>query len=424
MDYSVEAITLSRFARTSPALYVRTEPEIVDFTVHEGGNLIIMIQGESLQIPFRRKSIKLFIGFLDAMIFSKDIPVIGWNIKTLFSYLKFYGQEPQCNNKLLDIKLAEAYHDKRDQAPITFQEAVRRLQNIDKTFLKGIYKKIHIPLITKVIPTIETNSLVDLEMKTHVYPYYEIEGQANGRMKCFKGFKKCIDPHTMSPQQKENLKLVDDEEVFVYLDYKNMEASILAYLSQDPALMEILENKGDFYEQVYSLVTNSPCDTLEKRDQCKLIFLPIVFGQSPRGLADELNITYNEASHMVSLINDNFSISMKWLKEQQEQGEVAQDVFGRIRNFKNGQHRIRNFVIQAPSAMVCLEKLIQLHDTFKNNLCLHIHDGYILRCNINKCIATTLKARKILESGSELCPGLELRVSCSIGKRLSKMKKL
>jgi hypothetical protein len=87
----------------------------------------------------------------------------------------------------------------------------------------------------------------------------------------------------------------------------------------------------------------------------------------------------------------------------------------------------RHFVIAAPAAAVCLDKLIQLDkalDPQKAKLVFSIHDGYLLSTTKPQIQEVATIAKKVLESESSLCPGLKIGTKCEAGKNLTKLVKV
>ena len=184
----------------------------------------------------------------------------------------------------------------------------------------------------------------------------------------------------------------------------------------------------DFYVVVFKLVSGNVCDNEKKRDFCKKFFLPIIYGASAKTLSRELEVSQSTAESIVDRVYKLFPTSFKWIQERQNEVDVvAMDYFGRKRCFDESKHwKVRDFVVQSPASLVCLEKLIALHNKIKGyaRLACHIHDGYILYVNKSFVKMIAGMAKEILEQESELCPGLKLRSSCKVGRSLSELSVL
>jgi hypothetical protein len=118
-------------------------------------------------------------------------------------------------------------------------------------------------------------------------------------------------------------------------------------------------------------------------------------------------------------------MASNWMKQQQNTMDAdgaAHDRFGRRRVFDN-PYKIRNFVVQSPASLVCLHKLVLLIEALEGlaNVCMHIHDGYVISVKDDKLVKTYEITKRILESENELYPGLRLQVDCKRGMNLNQM---
>jgi hypothetical protein len=428
------AISLRRLLETGRSFYMKCEPEILDFTSSEGnGELVIFSKDEEFRLPLHPKVLVEYLGLLCAAFFhDKDISIICWNIKNLVSYIKHHTKgllQPEC--KVMDLKVIEGFLGVKKQAPASLVESLERLRAVfvDDSWpqAKRIYQKVHAPLIFDVIPSLETQGLYDKESRKALYSYYEIEGQANGRLCNHKTFRNCFVPHSMTPEERNRLRPRGTDEVFVYFDYRHMEVRMLQWLSQDDRLAQILDLDEDLYRVVFKLVSGTTCDTDKKRELCKNFLIGIIYGQSARSLSQTHEISLMTAEAIVGRIYSLFPKALNWIQAAQDGAiEMVRDALGRKRFFEDRQHRVRNFVVQAPASLVCLEKLIQLHNGLKGSarLACHIHDGYIACVNRGSVRMVASLAKDVLESDSELCPGLKLKSSCKVGASLAELKAL
>ena len=275
----------------------------------------------------------------------------------------------------------------------------------------------------RVVPEMETNPLVNLKNKGFSYCYYELEGQANGRMKTLKISNNSYMPHSMSVEEKQNLALPDPEEIFLVFDYKHMEVSVLEWLSKDSGLSEILSEDRDLYSSIWENLTKTDADE-SQRSLCKKIFLPVVFGLGPRGLSKKLGLSEKNSSRLIYKLTDTFPVAFSWVESQRvDSNNFATDFFGRRRKFlENEFYKIRNFCVQSPSNMICLKKLVDLHDSLigtSAKLRFHVHDGYVISCKENELKNIYENAKSVLEKSDKMFPNLKLKVSCKYGKKLN-----
>jgi len=417
MEKSAQAIR--EMVQGQKTFFIRFRPEIIDFTNPEVEvELEIHTKKTSFTIGLRKK-LRQLIPLLQHTIFKSGNNVICWNIKPFFSYARYKtGVDFKFDGVLADLKIIGAYLSK-DYNAKSWQEAVGHMSDVvgnHKVFWRDIYKPIHLPLIKKVIPQMEIKPVIDQKRRQILHAYYEIEGQVNGRLKCMMAFLRGFNPHSLGPEQRGAFLPYGEHNKFMYLDYRHNEVSVLQWLSGDKTLAEMLVGL-DFYESLFEMITGEKCNSEKRRKFSKMAFLPVIYGIATTTLAENLKISNKFAEHIVNKLNRLFPSAMSFVKNQQLHYGYATDCLGRVRKFDNS-HRVRNFVIQSPASMVCLEKLIKLSEKTKY-LGFSVHDGYGLYVPEGKCKQVSKIAKEVLESPSNILPGLKLKVSCKIGPTLN-----
>lgn len=388
---------------------------------HSDKEHIILDMGDLEQVSYLNSSLYHVLG--------PERVLLAWDAKELFSYLKGRtGFGLELHGTVFDIKLISSYLGMADERPSSFKSALSLLKRCLsdpnwKTFSKfyaGVYK----PLFSQVLPDIETCCLVDNKRRICVYPTYSIEGQANGRLKATLSDFNSYNPHSIGPAEKFNLRPKDYDDLFLYIDYKNMEVNVLQWLSGDNSLAEAISS-GDTYKRIWQMVTGQK-PTESHRKLCKEIFLPVVFGQGKSSLSKKLYTSEKNASKFIDRIVKTFPVAFDWVNSQSTDGNnTASDAFGRRRTFQE-QYKIKNFCIQSPSSMICLRKLVLLHGALdgRASICYHLHDGYCLLCKKNEIRSIMELATSVLEGEDSMFPGLNMRVSCEGGPRLDEMQTL
>ena len=429
--------------------FLTCEPNVLDFTNLDKGAKIVLISKTSrieIPMPKDRLGATLAISGLDSFLTRPEKVIIGWNIKPIITYMrgrseamKTDGEDPvngwDVRGKVFDLKLLESYLGIDLPCPQTYLEAGGRLSQVFKhpswKTLQKIYKEVYMPLMLDVLPSMEIAGLNHTELGMRVHPCYEIEGQANGRMRCDpRAFTRGFNPHSLGADEKVALRALTYDKCFLYLDYHHMEVTMLQYLSGDQRLKHILDSGQDIYCGIWEQITTLPCD--EKfRKVCKNLFLPVVYGQGIKSVADRAKVSETTAKKLVDRIYSMFGTALSWAKEQQSNLDAQNfvtDYFQRRRKFEEKQYRIRNFAVQAPAAIVCLHKLVKLHEALSSeklrkvaHLILHLHDGYVIMCSEKSWRKVRDRATEVLEADEELYPGLPLTVSCHKGANLNEM---
>ena len=408
------------------------EPEIIDFTEKETVKLSIFATGGlsySLEIE-NPQDLELVAQLLSVSLFAKGSRIITWNWKNFASYVLAKTKKPLvCEGAIIDLKIIESYLGLKGNAPKTLGQALSRMKKAtaEPNYKKSatVYRSIHLPLMTTVIPHLETVGIIDPDFEGLVYAYYEIDGQENGRLKCHNAYSKGYVPHNLTEEKRVKLKPISDH-FFMYFDFNSMEVFMLAWLTQDPLLNELCQ-KSDVYFALYEKIIGEQTNLKEARDKAKKFFLPVIYGMSAPTLAEKLKIEEATAETIVKRIYELFSPALKWVQAYQDQVKekgYADDIFGKRRYFDGKEYRGRNFSVQSPASIVCLEKLIQLYQVLVpfTKLAYHVHDGYMVYTTKDQWKEVYKRAMLALASESQLCPGLRLRVSAKAGKNLNQLK--
>lgn len=414
-------------------IYFFFKPEILDFTDKEiVPELYFSTSSKDFNFQLTDENIYKILPLLK-FIFKKDKKIITWNWKNFATYILGKTKKSYfIDSAIIDLKIIESYSGKKNKPPKNLTEALNRLKDLITSGIwkeiEPIYKKLHLPLITTVIPHIETTALIDPLTGGNVYGYYDIDGQENGRLRCFQAFKQGFVPHTMTPDIKDRIK-PQENKFFMNFDFKGMEVYTLAWLTKDPLLIECCrQEQEDVYLAIWEKITGK----FEKnnRDLVKKIFLPTIYGQSARSLSEHCKIELHLAETIKKQIDTLFPTVLTFfessLKQLQDLG-YAKDCFGKRRQIEvHKDYLVRNFSVQSPAAVVCLEKLINLYFALKDktDIAYSIHDGYVVYATRENWKTIYKIGRDILTSESEFCPGLKLKVAVKAGVKLNDMKPL
>jgi len=415
-------------------VFVRLEPEVFDFTDKESPKeLSIFLQNNDvINITLKDQDLFFLISMLKVSLFAKGMKILCWNWKGFCSYvLNRTGSDYLVGGSIIDLKIIESYLGKRYKAPKNLKEALVRLKCIvsDGSWksIENTYKKLHIPLMTTVIPHLENSGVIDTAKGCRVFANYDINGQENGRLLCSGSFKNSFVPHAMSPEVRSSLRPIGLDEYFMSFDFRAMEVYILAWLSKDPVLEDLCKSK-DVYFSLYEKIVGKKPEKKSDRDFVKKCFLPVIYGQSSYSLGQRCGIPKDSADSIVNRINSLFSVAMGWVCNQEHQLKsigFAKDCFGKRRYFDEGkEYLVRNFCVQSPASVVCLEKLCDLSVALKGktSVSFMIHDSYTVYFNKENWKEVYNISEQILLGESSFCSNLKLKFSCRIGKSLNELK--
>lgn len=417
-----------------PNLYVVFKPEVLDFT---NPNLIpeieIFSSSGHLKITVTSEILPILLSMMKLSLFVKGNKIITWNWKNFVSFVLFKtGKLYSVDGVLIDLKIIEAYCGRKLNAPKTLVEAMNRLKNLITTGMwkevESIYRSLYLPLITTVIPHLETVGILNTNIGQKVHAYYEINGQENGRLKCSDFYNQGFIPHALNSEVRQVLKPRLESDLFMVFDFKGMEVFMLAWMSKDPLLEELCK-EPDIYFALYEKITGKKCEKND-REIAKKFFLPIIYGQSAYSLSQRCGIALDAAEFILDRIYTLFPVALAFIESYQKQLQelgYAKDIFSKRRTFEEGkEYSVRNFAIQSPASVVCLEKLTNLYFAFKGktDLAYTVHDGYVVYATKDNWKTIVKTGRDVLTGESNFCPGLRLRVTCRAGRNLNDLKLL
>lgn len=395
-----------------------------EMVVHCGGKKFSLPLSDSRESSYLASSLHHFVG--------GETLFLSWHSKDIFSFLKGKtGILPEFGGNIHDLYVTSSYFGYPKNKPESFRDALAVLKRASgepgwRQFRK-FCEKVYRPLISEVIPGMETCCLVDNRRRRCVYPSYVVEGQANGRLKTARSGPSSYNPHSLGPEERRNIRPSGYDQSFVYFDFRNMEVCALRWLSSDDALGSIIDSGADPYREIWRMISGEePSDA--QRGLCKSIFLPVIFGLGRPSLAKKIGVSEKVAGLIIDRLVKSFPVAFDWVSSQADLDEdVAVDAFGRRRVFEKGEsYKARNFCVQSPASMVCLRKLVSLHESLEGSarICFHVHDGYCLVCDRSSVEEVAAAGLAALQSEDDLFPGLKLRASCKFGPDLDNLQTL
>ncbi len=188
-------------------------------------------------------------------------------------------------------------------------------------------------------------------------------------------------------------------------DYSQIELRVLAHFSQDATLCEAFARDEDIHARVASEVYHVPLEgvTPEMRRSAKAVNFGVIYGQSPFGLAKQLNIDQAQAAAFIDAYFDRYRGVEEFLagilEECPRTGYVS-TILGRrraIRGIRSGVSRQRNLpertaintVIQGSAADLIKLAMIKIHRRLREEqlsarMLLQIHDELVFEVPPNE----------------------------------------
>lgn len=193
--------------------------------------------------------------------------------------------------------------------------------------------------------------------------------------------------------------IADEGQIFIAADYSQIELRVMAYLSQDPALIDAFNHNRDIHietaARIFDIAPHSV--THEQRQVGKRINFSLLYGMTPYGLSKDLHIPYKDAKLYIERYYAQYPRVALWMEDivafAKEHGYV-QTHWGRRRYIPTIYEKNKslyeeacriaiNTVGQGTAAeimkigMLNLSKLLHTNDLHAH-LVLQIHDELLL----------------------------------------------
>ena len=217
--------------------------------------------------------------------------------------------------------------------------------------------------------------------------------------------------------------------IFVSADYAQFELRLAAALARDEKLIEIFNSGVDVHTKTASEVFEVPMEQVTKnqRRAAKVINFGVMYGMSPKGLADAAGMSFYEAKEF---IDDYFRVRSpikNYLEEVLNQAKTlgyVETFFGRRRptpDVKSANLVVRmaaeraaqNMPIQGTEADLMKRAMIQIDKKLPEGAkqILQIHDSIIVECDENMAEEISAMLVKTME---EVAPELPIKLVAEV----------
>ncbi len=226
----------------------------------------------------------------------------------------------------------------------------------------------------------------------------------------------------------------DSDHLFLSADYSQIELRIMAALSGDRVMIEAFANGEDIHAATASKIYGVPLKDVnsDMRRKAKTANFGIIYGISPFGLAQRLNIPRNEAKQLIDDYFINFPQVKEYMDEQillaRKRGYV-ETIMGRRRYLKDitsenaavrgfAERNAINAPIQGSAADIIKVAMVRIQRRFDNEhiaskMNLQVHD----ELNFDLLKSETEKVKKIvkeeMEHAVELTVPLEVEMDAA-----------
>ncbi len=234
---------------------------------------------------------------------------------------------------------------------------------------------------------------------------------------------------------------IPTNDIFLSIDYSQIELRILAHISGSPELIAAFQNDQDIHTKVAADIYGVKEEEVTKlmRSTAKAVIFGIVYGISGFGLGENLNINPKEASKFIQKYYELYPGVKNYMdniiKEAYQNGYVR-TLFNRkrtIEELNNRNYMVRssgerialNTPIQGTSADIIKKAMVLVYEEFnrqniKSKMVLQIHDELVIDTVAEEIELVTNIVKNVMENVIKL--SVPLKVGIASGKDLYEAK--
>ena len=281
-----------------------------------------------------------------------------------------------------------------------------------------------------------TDSLANLvDSKMRIHTHFIQTGTATGRLSSQNPNLQNIPSHDSLGMRIREAFCAEEGNILISSDYSQIELVVLAHISKDPILNEIIKEGVDVHKRTVSIIFGVFEDdvTKEMRAIAKAVNFGVIYGMSAFGLSEELHISRKEASAFISAYFNTYKEVATFIQntyiECETKGYVetimarrryVPEIKSNVRNIKELGKRIAvNTIIQGSAADIMKKAMLDVAKTLKEaklktKILLQVHDELILESLKNEAEESIVLVKNTMEEAYKL--SVPLRTSISTGK--------
>ncbi len=227
--------------------------------------------------------------------------------------------------------------------------------------------------------------------------------------------------------------------VLIAADYSQIELRLLAHLANEDRLIEAFNNDEDIHTATGRLVFDKETLTSNERRMAKAVNFGIIYGQTPWGLSQELDISAAQAKIFINRYYERFpgiESYMDTIVENAKKDGYVSTLYGRRRYIPElyskihtqremGKRTAMNAPLQGSAADLIKIAMNQLDEAIqakglKSKLILQIHDELVFDVPEDEKKAMQTLIKKTMENVADL--KVPLTVDALIGANLNEAK--
>lgn len=283
-------------------------------------------------------------------------------------------------------------HSIMDTSADTLEEIANSSEGQQSSFIKAL---VNVRKCNKYLDTYISGYEELMDDDDRIRCSYNLHGTETGRLSC-------SDPNLQNvPRDKriKNLMCAADGFKLLQLDYSQAELRVLAFLSQDPWLIQVYKDDKDLHDAV-ALEMYGPGFSKEQRVMAKTINFGLAYGRGPGSIARTFNKTMAEANTIIDRWYRPMPMVKQWIQNRRKMadyGEACTTPFGRERHFvmdamnrNHVQNEYINTPIQSLASDFTMLSILRIQDYIDNQnlnefvkIVATVHDSIILEVKDN-----------------------------------------
>lgn len=261
-------------------------------------------------------------------------------------------------------------------------------------------------------------------------------GTATGRLSSKSPNLQNIPVRTEAGKQiREGFIISSEENIFLSVDYSQIELRLLAHFCMDKDLIEAFKTDKDIHTETAIRIFGKE-NASQKRAIAKSINFGLIYGMGSKKLAQTLKISPKEAKTYIDSYFESFPTVKNFLKDQQEQiftNGYAQTLLGHRRyfDFTNATELMKanylregiNSIFQGSAADLIKLAMLKIYDKFKNSpvkMLIQVHDELIFE--LPKEIAPSISKEIEIIMNNIYTLNVPLKCGISLGKNWAELK--
>ena len=228
--------------------------------------------------------------------------------------------------------------------------------------------------------------------------------------------------------------------VLVAADYSQIELRIVAHLSQDKNMMAAFQEGRDIHTHTAALLfkVDEKDVVPEMRRKAKEANFGVLYGLGPRGLAERMEVPYEEAHAFIDEYFSVFGGVYRYLEESRARSLAqgyAETILGRRRSIPelaslspqlraSGERMAVNMPIQGTASDIMKRAMLAVDEAIRPfsdaHLILQVHDELVLEVKEPLALRVAEIVKERMESAYTL--SVSLAVDIRIGKNWAEMK--